>query len=523
MKETNSSDATKLQHLLLVGFLILATLGLVHFGFIRNMPVLGLLIPVIGIVSWIISRPALLFCSVLLVENAQLLIPGVTATIGVSELFQVLMLAWAVSDVSIRHQKRPFSFQRSPDLWMILFALNMAMIMMVRGSGFAIFGGSVYGGTAYLSMFLSISFYFLAVRIRLSDRYVRVLLWMLLAGALIPPIVQGAVVFLPAGAGWMEKFVAVNAEAVQREQLSESGIVRWSTLAPVAYALVPVAYVLCRRKDSRFVLIALAFVLVGMTGFRSRIFQIGALVFFAGLIFSKNRKKTLVLWILAGLAVFCLLMITAPILPRAVQRGISFIPFVPVDADIAERAALSSTWRFELWRDYCIPNVPKYLIIGRGIAHDIAQFAWLRSSWYGSSEFFYYMGRYHSGPLTLLLDLGLPGAVGFTLFFLYTVKDGWTTVRRSASKQDTLIARYYIYLTLLMSFEVFYYYFIFGDVRSGLFRLLVIAAQLRILKKNFLMEDSPKVNVQVVESSNGLPPSLKPVNRWAARRIGARR
>jgi len=524
MNRPPGHDVTKLQRALLTGFFILVTVALVRFGFTQGQPILGLLIPLIGIASWFIGRPAILFCTVLFAENARLLIPGITATLGVSELFQVLLIGWMLLDISVRHQKRPFSFRKNPDLWMIIFALNMFMIMQLRGSGFAMLGGSVYGGTAYVSMFLSIVFYFASTRIHLCEQHVKTLLWMVLAGALVFSLVQIAATFFPSGFGWMTKFVGAQAEKIIEEQSREGGVVRWTAFSLVSYALIPIAYILCRRKSTRLVLIVLAFILVGMTGARSRIFQVGVLVFLAGIYFSKNRIKTLTVWALAGLLVFGFLMIAAPMLPRAVQRSVSSIPFIPVDAEIAERAAVSSDWRFDLWRDYCIPNIPKYLLVGRGIAHDITGFAWLQSKWYGSSEFFYFMGRYHSGPLTLLLDLGLAGFVSFTMFFLLVLKDSWSTVKKYAFKCDTLVKRYYVYLTLSMSFEVFNYYFIFGDIRGSLFRMLITAVQLRILKKNFLMEALPEAGMSEVRSQrSGVSSATQqlttgnqtPVNRWA--------
>jgi hypothetical protein len=521
MKQSSIHDAVKIQRALLTVLFILATVWLVYFGFTRNLPMLGLLIPLIALVSWFIGRPAILFCTVLFAENARLLIPGITSTLGISELFQVLMVGWMVLEKAVKHRMNPFSFRPAIDRWVIFFALNMVIIMAVRGSGFAMLGSSTYGGTAYVSIFLSLIFYFAATHVQFSDRQIRLLLWMVLIGAVIPALVQVASAVSPSGFGWLTKFVNAQTEKIIEEQNLEGGVARWSMFSAVSYALIPIAYVLFRKKSFRLILIVLAFFFVAMTGFRSRIFQTAVMVFLTGLWFSKNRMRTFIMWALAGALVLIFLMIAAPMLPRAVQRAVSAIPFIPVDAAIAERAEGSSDWRFDLWRDYCIPNIPRYLLVGRGLAHDITGFAWLQSKWYGGAEFFYFMGRYHSGPLTLLLDLGLVGFVSFTLFFLLVVRDSWAAAKKYASKCDTMISRYYIYLTLLMSYEVFNYYFIFGDIRSSLFRMLMTAAQLRILKKSFLMEDSPKVNVQVVETFSASGRSAfggKPVNavnRWA--------
>ncbi len=529
MKTSNSSEIN-IRRGLLTFFLILVSVILVWFGFSRNMPLVGLLIPFIAIANGLISRPVFLFTLVLFCAKARLMIPGLPGLLGVSELFQILLIGWTLLDIAIRHQKRPNSFCRNPDIWLMFFLLNTMLIMSVRGSGFALLGSRTYGGTGYLAIFLSIVFYFSVIRIRLVDKQVKILLWILLAGTLVPALVQFLSSHFPSGLAWTMAFVQANIEQVAQEQITEGGFARWNTLSMVSYALIPIAYLLIRLKNIRFIFFILIFLLVGLAGFRSRIVQAGAAVFFVGLYFSKNRMRTLMGWALAGVLAFGVLMIMTPMLPPAVQRSLSFIPFLAVDFDVAKAATGSSSWRFDLWRDYCLPNVPQYLLIGRGVAQDISQFAWLQSGWYEGAEFFYYMGRYHSGPFSLLLDFGLAGTISFTWFFLAVIIDGWKTTRRYAVHQNSLAARYYAFLTIWMSIEVFAYYFIFGDVRANLFSMLMIAAQLRILKKNFLMESPPEAGMPEVRSRvSGVrgpnnhqqtTSTQTPVNRWAVRRIG---
>jgi hypothetical protein len=523
MKQQNMSDPSKIQRALLTVFLILATVALTYFGFTKNLPVVGLLIPVIGLASWLIGRPVRLLFLMMLAYGASLRIPGLPTVLNVMTICQVLLIGWASLDKALLHNSPRFSLEPRIDNWLAFFALDLLLIMFVRGAGFALLGGSTYGGTGYVMFFLAISSYFTVTRLRMTDSDIKCLLLIVLAGAIFAMITQVLSFYSGGGFGWLQKIFSVETESLLSEQESATSaaggggdaVVRWSAFGKVAYGLIPIAYVLCRKQAARFVLIASAFALVGMTGTRSQVAGVVMMVFFAGVYYSKNRAKTVLAWGLAGLFILGFLMIATPMLPRAVQRAVSFIEFIPVDQDIVASAETSSSWRFDMWRDYCIPNVPQYLLIGRGIAHDIAGFAWLNPKWYGTAEFFYYMGRYHSGPFSLLLDHGLPGTIGFTMFFLLTLADGWRTVRRYASKQDTLTSRYYTYLTLLMTYEVFNFYFIFGAPVSGMFRMLMVAALLRILKKNFLMEDSPEVNVQNVERLTGRPPPFKSANRWA--------
>ena len=71
-----------------------------------------------------------------------------------------------------------------------------------------------------------------------------------------------------------------------------------------------------------------------------------------------------------------------------------------------------------------------------------------------------------------------------------------------------------------MTYELFGYFFVFGSVPTALPRMLVEAAMLRILKKNFLMESPSVTGTQSIKPAQDalLKPfkSVKPVNnQWA--------
>jgi|GEM_PF-1401998 len=532
-----ATDENKVKRLLLVIFLIATSVFLARFGLVKKMPVIGLLIPLVGVASWLLGRPALLFALVLAVERSGISIPGMPKAIGFAKLFQLLLFGWMLLDVMVRHNRPRFSFRKGIDGWLVVFFLNLLFIMAMRGSGFALLGGSVYGGTYYIGVFITILCYFAAIRARLSDKDVKILLFMFLFATMLPAGVQVLKSLVPSAAGGLARYIGVSA-VEQSDSISTDNVIqRWSGFISLSQALVMIAYVFFKKISTRLLLIVLACGLVSMSGFRSSLIQTAMLIFFVSVYYSKQRGRAVFRWIIAGVLGWVFLMMITPSLPLPTQRSLSFIPFLPVSAEVAVNAESSSDFRFEIWKQYCIPNVPKYLLIGRGLAHDITQYAWLTSRWYGSLEFYYYMGSYHSGLFSLLLDYGLLGLVSFTLFFLLVAGDAWRTTRRYAAHQDTLCARYYVYLTILMTYEIFNYFFIFGAVLSSLFRMLMIAAQLRILKKNFLLESLPAAGMPEVRSqrsgfrrqvSGGSPAtqqlttnSARPVNRWA--RPGAAR
>jgi len=500
MRPTKTVDEIKIQRGLLTAFLLIVCVFSAWFGLSRGMSFVGLIIPFVALVSWLFGQPGYLLIFALFAESAQFVIPGVTKTMGGFQIFQALTIGWAILDVCLHRGIKLDSTLKRRGYWMGAFAINLILIQFVRGSGFRMAGSSTYGGTGYILLYLALGFYFSAIRINLTHRMVKVLLYSGFIAVLIPALTEVLANFT-GGFSWLTSFVNTNIDQILYEGEAEGGIQRWSSVASVGAALIPLAFVFCRKAPVRWLLYLTGIAIVTLSGFRGRTLAASIIVFALTMYDSKDRKRTFVLWLLIGLAGLGFLMIAAPMLPRAVQRAISFVEFIPVDPDIARRAHGSSTWRFDLWKDYCIPNVPKYLLIGRGIAHDITQFAWLQSSWYGSADFYYYMGRYHSGPFSLLLDCGLAGLICFTTFFLLSMKEGWRTTRQSKSEENNRYAvRYYAYLCFLLTYRVFGFYLLFGDVRESVPKLLVTVVQMVVVRRVFFQSRSPAAFVKAGEA-----------------------
>lgn len=512
MQSTTAIDVRIITKGLITVGLVALTVLLSHRAITTGNVFFGLMIPGLALASALIGRPGVLFATVFFVESARLQIPGFPGALSGTELFMALLIGWMILDAAILKAKRPLSVIPRIDLWMGIFLINLLMIMFVRGFGLRIFGGGEYGGAGYIMLIITVMFYFAARRVRLTDREIKLLLGLYLAGTLLPVGVQLLTYRFGYAATFLNRYIESQVGSILKgvEQV-EDGVVRFTVLSGVSYALIAIAYTLCKNPKHRTLLVALAFVFVALTGFRSRIFRVTVLVFMASMYYAKSRMRLFCIWCVAGLLTWAFLIVATPHLPAAVQRTVSIVPLVQVRQDIARRAAGSTDWRIQMWRDYCIPNVPNYLWVGRGAVHDIRGFSWLRQSWYGTAEFYYHMGGYHSGPFSLLLDYGLAGTISFTMFFLLVTIDAWRVTRRYAIKQpDTLVSRYFVYLTILMSFELVNYYLIFGSVMSSLARMLMVAAQLRILRQRLIAEQVDESPADVVE----LPDSSEASDVW---------
>ncbi len=472
----------RINRLIVTIALFIGTLVLVRLSYSMRMPVIGLLIPIAFIAFSLIGRPGLLFVIAVGTQESRIVLPGFPDALGVSQMMQMLLIVWAILDIAIRKPLLPGAFRPKVDGWLILFGLNIVLVMSMRGFGLRIQGEGEYGGSTYILLLMIIVFYFCSTRLTLNDAQIRSLLWIVLLGASIPMIAEITAYFSAEGGEILRKYISIRTGYVMREQ-------RWNYMSFVAYALVAISYVLVKSQMVRALLLTVAFVMVGFGGFRTRLIRVAMLTLMASVQYSRHRPRTITRW--AGLAIvgYMLLIVFVRILPDPVQRAVSFVPMVQVEENIARKAEGSTTWRLDLWKNYCIPAVPKYLLVGRGISRDIMEFAWLRSEWYESDEFFFHMGAYHSGIFDLLLNWGLIGLISFTGFFYCIARDAWRVIKKYPGQREALTFKYFSFMTIVISFELFNFFALFGSMPTSLPRMLFVAAQLRIIQRQLLGSD----------------------------------
>lgn len=141
----------------------------------------------------------------------------------------------------------------------------------------------------------------------------------------------------------------------------------------------------------------------------------GILFYLEGLLRGKNLPLVVVGVALAGALIFPL----ADRLPYQIQRALSVLP-VKVDPKVAHDAQASTDWRVQMWKRV-LPDVPRYLILGKGCALDLREFDFLRQFRFRqdstglSAEM---VGDYHNGPLSVIIPFGLPGVIALIWFWV---------------------------------------------------------------------------------------------------------
>jgi hypothetical protein len=314
-----------------------------------------------------------------------------------------------------------------PSITLSLIFLGVVVAVTARmagGFGLRAFGSEAYGGRRYFSLLLAIMGYFALTGRRIPQE--RALLYVTLffvgyatlaIGSLagtISPVFNFLFLLFP-----VEDIAALRNDPIAATSLiMRSGglnMLGWGLLCAML-ARYTLRGIFDAHRPLRLLFFA-AFVFVGaLGGFRSMVVQ---LILLAGALFwLEGLYRTRALPVAATLAVVggALLMGFAPHLPRSVQRSLAFLP-IDIDPAVKLDAQYSNEWRLRMWQEV-LPDVPRYLILGKGYSFDPKDVdiavANLRAT--SSAETCEVVGDYHNGPLSVIIPFGIFGAIGFFWF-----------------------------------------------------------------------------------------------------------
>ncbi len=153
-------------------------------------------------------------------------------------------------------------------------------------------------------------------------------------------------------------------------------------------------------------------------------------------------------------------------LPLTVQRSISFLP-LDIDPQARVDAEISSEWRFQMWR-LLWSQMPQYLWLGKGYVLDPMDLFFAQESYrrgfIQNYETSMIAGEFHSGPLSLMISFGLPGAITLGAFLVAS----FLCLRRNfdRSRPELKMINTFIYAYFLC--RVAFYFLVFGDLALDL-------------------------------------------------------
>ena len=156
-----------------------------------------------------------------------------------------------------------------------------------------------------------------------------------------------------------------------------------------------------------------------------------------------------------------LLVLVASRLPFAVQRSLAFLP-IPLDPVAKMDAQGSTGWRWKMWMEV-VPEIPRYLILGKGYSFSAGDHARIQRTG-GNTESFELVGDYHNGPLSVILPFGIFGSIAF-VWLLYAAG---RVVYLNYRFGDPAYHNINIFLFAYFVVKAIFFFTIFGSLHSDL-------------------------------------------------------
>jgi hypothetical protein len=376
-----------------------------------------------------------------------------------------------------------------PSVTWALIAMVVVVALTAKltgGLGMRSLGGASYGGKRYVFITFALAVYLAVSLVRISPDKARLYVGLYFLSTLTSAMSN---LIYSAGVGWWWLYYFLPSDWALSQAQEDFSVgftgVRMSRLSgfnPAAQALI--CYLIVRfgirgifdfSKPWRFIVFLLTGGLCLLSGFRSGILLIGMICgiqfFLEGLV----RTRLALVLLLTGILGFAAVLPFAQHLPLSVQRSLSVLPLVEVDAAVLANARESTEWRLKMW-EVLLPQIPKYFWLGKGhSASEADYFLAAESVKRGLArdyEVSLLAGDYHNGPLTVILPFGVWGCLAFLAFLIA----GFRVLHANYHHGDPALKSIN---TLLFSFflaKVAFFFSIYGELHVDLPNLAGLVA-----------------------------------------------
>jgi len=465
----------------IIGVIVVVVIALYGFTSRGNTIHVILLATPVGI--YLVNNPKALLILVFSLYTSGFMIPGLPQGIQAVHMLMVFFVALTVArNIIAKPDKRKI---KTPHRWLYAFLGLLCIIIYFRGLGMRSAGSGLIGGASYIKLLFGAGFLFCAQYYTLSARQWRNLIYFMLIGSTLPTISQ--LIFMMSGGAIYQHFMFVQPyiygliENLAGE--AGAGTYRFHGLAGVGSQLLVTALILIPfRGTNRLkiaILVGVCLAMAVFSGFRSSVLEIFVVTtLFIVMGAPRGQKVEYALGIgglLLGLLILAIPMM--PHLPYPVQRALSWLPFADVSVLAQQDATGSAVWRLEVWK-YCLGHWREYMWLGRGFTFHISEIQSLSARADMILEA-YISHNYHSGPISLLLDLGLPGFIIGSFFLISTFK---LASKPLELQVDPFFIRAHNMFRIKLMFSVVSYYFIHGDVRSTFITIFMNLAMLESIR-----------------------------------------
>ncbi len=430
---------------LITAILLLCVLAFAFFAYSIGSYMLlaiGVLLPPLLMFS---ARVDLIAFWVVALYLSTLTLPGMPIDLQMYQLMMVFFVIAAMAQRIVVKWPYPTPPGRG---WVLLLIVFLAVLIRIRGLGLRVMGGSLVGGAAYVHLFLAIGFYLLSGGLTLTAKqWKRAMVTMIALIAV--PVILNLTVVLSGGKFWYPLlFIRITFALVDtfRAMQQDATAARWSIFNPlVVIYLMPALLFPFVKKNYKYY--ALFFVVAACSAMISGVRQLllQALLFMTAflLLSSRRRFMTLMVFGLCGLVGLGILVVLVEHLPYGVQRVMTMVPGVRVSAAAEMAAAETLEWRLMLWK-LAMADLPKYLLIGRGFAYNLADSISAVQHQYMTMDAVrsaLMQGDLHMGPMAVIYSLGTP--VLFVFIGLVVTAMVWHVRRHKAEWFDADLRRYH--------------------------------------------------------------------------------
>lgn len=215
----------------------------------------------------------------------------------------------------------------------------------------------------------------------------------------------------------------------------------------------------------RLLAVLACFILSFFGGFRSILIMIMLLVVFQGMLEGVFKSRWMPIVALAGVLLIAVGIPFVSKLPQTFQRVLSVIPSLDVSQEAREGARASTEWRIKIWQEI-LPEVPQYLLLGKGFSMNSEEWAQANFSESFGSSGAVVAGDYHSGPLSVVIPLGIWGAIGF----LWLLWSGGRLLYLNFRYGDPALKTINTFLLAAFITETVLFVFVFGSFYSDLIK-----------------------------------------------------
>jgi O-antigen ligase len=374
---------------------------------------------------------------------------------------------------------RNMKFLYIPSVTRPLLFLTIVVLVTARltgGIGLKAMGSQINGGKYYVVIFASVIAYFALVSRPIPANRANLYVTLFFLGG--ATLALGELPrWLPPGFNFLFLIFPVMNQSVMLEQSGTSVVDMGGALSRITglgffgsgvFCAMLARYGIRRLffepgKLWRPIVLVVCMGLAMLSGFRSLL--IFSILTFAVLFYLEglHRTRLLPLVLIVGALVAVLVVAFANRMPLTIQRTMAFLP-VDIDPMARMSAEASTAWRVQMWQEV-LPEIPKYLIVGKGYGFSAREMAMLTDTRSGAGlESTEMAGDYHNGPLSVIMPFGIFGVIGFVWFLSAAGRLLYNNYKLGDPAYRSLNTFLFAYFVV----KVFFFIFIFGSLVSDL-------------------------------------------------------